>query len=172
MNQGNLQVYTGDGKGKTTAAIGLAVRAVGAGLRVYIGQFMKNNTTGELDALRAFGDTITIEQYGTGDEIFAPDANTDAHAACAGLKTAQQVLKSGDYDLVILDEANVADYLGYFEPGALVALAKARPQHVELVTTGRYASSELIEAADLVTEMREVKHYYATGTPARRGIEF
>ncbi len=172
MEQGKAQVYTGDGKGKTTAAAGLAVRAAGAGLSVYFGQFMKSNETGELDAFRALGDRVTAEQYGTGDELAAPDPAADAQAARAGLERARAALAGGCYDVVVLDEAIVADSLDYFEPDALADLVRARPRNVELVLTGRGASPEIIAAADLITEMREVKHYFAGGMPARRGIEF
>lgn len=172
MKQGKTHVYTGNGKGKTTAAIGLAVRAAGAGMRVYFGQFMKNNPTGELDAFALMGNRIVAEQYGTGNELDAPDTQADARAARAGFETARAALASGNYDLVVLDEVNVADHLNYLGTSSLVDLAHMRPNGVELVLTGRYASEEIMAAADLVTEMREVKHYFASGTPARRGIEF
>lgn len=172
MERGCVQVYTGDGKGKTTAAVGLAVRAAGARLRVYFGQFMKNNETGELDAFRILGDAVVAEQYGTGDELRAADPREDARAARAGLERARAALVSGDYDVVVLDEANVADSLGYLGTGSLVELVHARPEGVELVLTGRGASDQVMAAADLVTEMREVKHYFRNGIPARRGIEF
>ena len=167
MEQGYVQVYTGDGKGKTTAAVGLAMRAAAANLRVCFCQFMKCGPTGELDAFRLFGDRIAYEQFGTGDELSAPDA-----AAKRGLAVARNMMLSGAYDLVVLDEANVADSLGYFGPDALVDLVLERPENVELVVTGRGASDTLTAVADLVTEMREVKHYYEEGVLARRGIEF
>ncbi len=172
MDEGKVHVYTGDGKGKTTAAVGLAVRAAGAGRRVYFGQFMKNGESGELDVLRAMDERVKAEQYGTGNELASLDKEADAAAARAGLAQAREALLSKDYDVVVLDEANVADSLGYLEAGALLELVAARPCGVELVLTGRDASDKLIEAADLVTEMREVKHYFRNGTPARRGIEF
>ena len=172
MKQGYVQVYTGDGKGKTTAAVGLAMRAAAAGLRVYFCQFMKYGPTGELDAFRLFGDLIACEQFGTGDELSAPDATADAQAAKRGLAVARDMMLSGAYDVVVLDEANVADSLGYFGPDALVDLVLERPENVELVVTGRGASDTLTAVADLVTEMREVKHYYEEGVLARRGIEF
>lgn len=172
MEQGYVQVYTGDGKGKTTAAVGLAMRAAAAGLRVYFCQFMKYGPTGELDAFRAFGENVEAVQFGTGDELSAPNAEADATAARRGLDTARHAMLSGAYDVMVLDEANMADSLGYFEPNALVDLALERPDGVELVVTGRSASPTLMAVADLVTEMREVKHYYAEGVLARRGIEF
>ena len=172
MEQGKVQVYTGDGKGKTTAAVGLAVRAAGNGLNVYVGQFMKHGETGELEAFRALGGRVSAEQFGTGDELSAPDPQRDAQAARHGLACAREAMASGTYDVVILDEANVAEMLGYFAPGALLDAVRERPEGVELVITGRGASDEVMAAADLVTEMREVKHYYRDGVPARRGIEF
>lgn len=172
MERGCVQVYTGDGKGKTTAAVGLAVRAAGAGLRVYFGQFMKNNETGELDVFRSLSNAITVEQYGTGDELRGTDPQVNAQAARAGFERAREALVSGRYDVVVLDEANVADSLGYLDADSLMELVRARPEGVELVLTGRNARDEVLAAADLVTEMREVKHYYRNGVPARRGIEF
>ena len=126
MKQGYVQVYTGDGKGKTTAAVGLAMRAAAAGLRVYFCQFMKYGPTGELDAFRLFGDRIVAEQFGTGGELSAPDPEDDAQAARRGLAAAREAVLGGAFDVVVLDEANVADSLGYFEPDALVDLARNR----------------------------------------------
>ncbi|WP_418763015.1 cob(I)yrinic acid a,c-diamide adenosyltransferase [Enteroscipio rubneri] len=172
MDHGYVHVYTGDGKGKTTAAVGLSVRAAGAGLRVFFGQFMKNGDTGELEALHLLGDRITVEQFGTGSELSAIDPAADARAARAGLDRARAVLFDGRCDVMVLDEANVADSLDYFEPGALLELVRERPENVELVLTGRGAGEEVLAAADLVTEMRAVKHYFNDGVVARRGIEF
>lgn len=172
MEQGYVQVYTGDGKGKTTAAVGLAMRAAASGLRVYFCQFMKHGPTSELDAFRAFGENIEAVQFGTGDELSAPDAEADALAVRRGFAAACEAVLGGAYDVVVLDEANVADSLGYFEPNALVDLALERPDGVELVVTGRSASPTLMAIADLVTEMREIKHYYEDGILARRGIEY
>lgn len=171
MEQGYVQVYTGDGKGKTTAAVGLAMRAAAAGLRVYFCQFMKHGPTGELDAFRLFGDRIVTEQFGTGCELAGSDPEADAAAARHGLAAAREAVLGGAFDVAVLDEANVADSLGYFEPHALVDLALERPETVELVVTGRGASDTLMAVADLVTEMRAVKHYYEEGVIARRGIE-
>lgn len=172
MEQGYVQVYTGNGKGKTTAAVGLAMRAAAAGMHVCFYQFMKHGPTGELDAFRVFGDRIVAEQFGTGDELSAPDPEADARAAQRGLAAAREAVLGGTFDVVVLDEASMADSLGYFEPNALVDLALERPDTVELVITGRGASNTLMAVADLVTEMREVKHYYEEGVLARRGIEF
>ena len=126
----------------------------------------------ELEFMAALGDRIVAEQFGTGGELSAPDPEDDAQAARRGLAAAREAVLGGAFDVVVLDEANVADSLGYFEPDALVDLALERPETVELVVTGRGASGTLMAVADLVTEMREVKHYYEEGVIARRGIEF
>lgn len=167
---GCVQVYTGNGKGKTTAAMGLALRALGAGLRVYFGQFMKCGAMCEIKALRIFAD-ITIEQYGDGTELTRPHAQDDRAAAQAGFSRAMAALAEGGYDVVILDELNVAVHLGHLDEAQAHALLAARPARTELVLTGRWAKQSVMDAADLVTEMREVKHYYSAGVAARRGIE-
>jgi cob(I)alamin adenosyltransferase len=169
--RGYVHVYTGDGKGKTTAAIGLAVRAAGAGLRVHIGQFIKGKPYSEIEALRRFGDSITIRQFGRGCFIYEKPADEDVRLAEAGLAEVRQVLADGAHSVVILDEANVAVTVGLFPVERLLELVAAKPPHVELVLTGRNASPRLIAEADLVTEMREVKHYFAKGVLARIGIE-
>lgn len=168
---GYVQVYTGNGKGKTTAALGLALRAAGAGLKVFIGQFMKGSATGELKALQRFDDLITIEQFGRQGFVHSqPDAE-DIERASRGLARAKQALLSGECDLVILDEANVAAHFRLITVAQLLELIDAKPAQVELVLTGRYAAESVIERADLVTEMCEIKHYYQQGVEARRGIE-
>ena len=169
--RGCVQVYTGDGKGKTTAALGLALRAAGAGLHVFIAQFIKGIHSSELDALQRYSDLITIRQYGRGGFIRKEPEPEDIEAAEKGLAEARAAIESGEYDVVILDEANVAVHFGLFGVEELLALLDVRPEQVELVITGRKAPAELIARADLVTEMREVKHYYAAGVAARRGIE-
>ena len=169
--QGFVQVYTGDGKGKTTAALGLALRAAGAGLRVYFGQFIKNADYSEIKALARFADCITVRQFGRGCFLLTEPAPEDRAAARRGLDNVRQALVSGDYDLVIADEANVAVALGLIEPDDLVALIDLRPEQVELVLTGRSAPDAVLTRADLVTEMRCVRHYYDRGVLARPGIE-
>jgi len=169
--KGYIQVYTGNGKGKTTAAFGLALRAVGAGLRVFIAQFVKNSRYSEIKAIERLGGAVTLRQYGRGDFLNRkPDAE-DIRAAREGLKEVQQIMASGLYDVIILDEVNIATYYALFSVEDLLALMEARPDHVELVLTGRKADPRIIEAADLVTEMKEVKHYYRQGVEARVGIE-
>ena len=169
--QGFVQVYTGDGKGKTTAALGLALRAAGAGLRVYFGQFIKNADYSEIKALARFADCITVRQFGRGCFLLTEPAPEDRAAARRALEGLSEALTSGDYDLVIADEANVAVALGLIEPDDLVALIDQRPEQVELVLTGRGAPDAVLARADLVTEMRCVRHYYDRGVLARQGIE-
>ena len=169
--QGYIQVYTGEGKGKTTAAIGLAVRAAGAGLQVFIAQFVKSGKTSEITALERFVDRIRVEQFGTGRFIRGRPTATDIEAAARGLRRVGEILRAGQHDVVILEEANVAAAMGLFSEKTLLEAITLRPAHVEVVITGRNAGPELIAAADLVTDMKAVKHYYRQGVPARVGIE-
>ena len=171
LSKGFVQVYTGDGKGKTTAAIGLAVRAAGAGLRVYIGQFLKQGDYSEIKSLAALKERITVVQFGSGKLVRNRPTEADRTLADRGLSAARQAVADGRYDVVILDEANVAAALGLISIEALVRLAKEKPPGVELVFTGRGAAPELIATADLVTEMTAVRHYYTAGVHARSGIE-
>jgi cob(I)alamin adenosyltransferase len=164
-------VYTGDGKGKTTAAFGLALRAVGAGLRVYIAQFVKGRTYSELEAFSRLDDLITVKQYGRGCFIRQTPTAEDVAAAQDGLDEVRAVIASGAWDLVILDEANIAVLFGLFNVEDLLDLIDGKPESLELVITGRHADPRVIERADLVTEMREIKHYCARGVQARVGIE-
>jgi len=169
--KGYVQVYTGSGKGKTTAALGLALRAAGAGLRVYMAQFVKGMKYHELDSLKALSDYVTIKQYGRDCFIFKEPDEEDIRSAQDGLEEVKQIMCSGDYDIIILDEANIATYYNLFSVEALLDFISAKPKGVELVITGRKADPLVIEAADLVTEMNEVKHYYQEGVEARDGIE-
>jgi cob(I)alamin adenosyltransferase len=171
LTKGYVQVYTGNGKGKTTAAIGLAIRAAGAGLKVFIGQFIKGMHYAELDGLKRFEDLITVKQYGRGCFITGEPEPIDIELAQKGLQEMKQIIASGDYDLVILDEINVAHYFKLITMQELLSVLEVKPDRVELVFTGRNATQELIDRADLVTEMREVKHYYTQGVQARTGIE-
>jgi cob(I)alamin adenosyltransferase len=171
LSKGYVQIYTGDGKGKTTAALGLALRAAGHGMRTYVGQFMKGQPYGELDALRDHP-YITVEQYGDVRCIHREEV-TPEHIAQArrGLERAREAMLSGQYGLVVLDEVNVSVWFGLLTVEEVLAFLDERPAHVEVVLTGRRAPQELVERADLVTEMREVKHYYQQGVTARKGIE-
>ncbi len=168
---GHVQVYTGDGKGKTTAAIGLAVRAAGHGWRVLIVQFIKGQPSGELDLLRRRCPEIAVEQYGGGRFIHGTPAPEDIEAARRGLDRLRGAVTAGVYNMVVADEANGAVACGLFPVAALLELIDARRPDVELVFTGRDAHPDLIARADLVTEMRMIKHYYAAGVAARPGIE-
>ena len=169
--QGYIQVYTGDGKGKTTAALGLALRAAGAGLKVYVAQFVKGMHYSELDALEQFKDSITVTQYGRDCFISRDPDEKDIQAAREGLAETKQIMSSGAYDMIILDEANIATYYNLFSVEDLLAFIDAKPANVELIITGRRADERIIERADLVTEMKEIKHYYTKGVQARDGIE-
>jgi len=170
LKNGLVQIYTGDGKGKTTAALGLAVRAVGAGLKVYIQQFIKGKPYSEISALKKL-DGITLEQCGLGCFIKGRPKKKDIDAAEKGLIKAETNIVSGRFGLVILDEVNIALHLDLIELNDIIALIRNKPKHVELVLTGRSCPKKLLKYADLVTEMREVKHPYTKGIPARLGIE-
>jgi cob(I)alamin adenosyltransferase len=165
-----VQVFTGDGKGKTTAAMGLAIRAAGAGLRVFIGQFMKPVPTSECRSLAQLP-SITVRQYGLMNYIVGHANENDIRNAHAGLAEIRQFIQSGEYDVVILDEANVACYFGALTVDDVLGLIDEKPAHVELVLTGRRAHPRILERADLVTEMMPVRHYYNAGVLSRRGIE-
>lgn len=174
LSQGMIQVYTGDGKGKTTAALGLACRAVGHGLKVYMIQFLKGTMEyGEIETAKKLAPYLTIRQMGRGCLLERKDhpEPEDIAGAREGVALAHEMLRGGDYDIVILDEINVAVDLGLIDTEAVLNLMDERPPHVELILTGRYAPSEIIERADLVTEMVEIKHYYKQGIEARMGIE-
>ena len=172
LEQGLVQIYTGEGKGKTTAALGLALRALGRGLKVFMLQFLKGEDTGELHSGRLFGDKFVIQQTGLKGFIHRGKVEpADVHRAKEALQAAQEILSRGDYDLVILDEINVALYFELISLHEVIQLLEGRDPHVEVVLTGRYAPPELIEMADLVTEMKNIKHYYQAGVPAREGIE-
>ncbi|PKL22989.1 MAG: cob(I)yrinic acid a,c-diamide adenosyltransferase [Spirochaetae bacterium HGW-Spirochaetae-3] len=176
MGKGYLQVYTGNGKGKTTAAIGLCVRALGAGMSVYIGQFIKGMRYSEIATLEALAaalgpERLVIRQYGRGCFIHRDPEKVDIDMAGDGLALARDALTSGRYGLVILDELNVAVKVGVVSEADALSLVAARPPETELVVTGRYATDAMLAAADLVTEMREIRHYYRKGVEARDGIE-
>jgi cob(I)alamin adenosyltransferase len=168
---GRLQVYTGNGKGKTTAAIGLAIRAFGAGLKVYFAQFVKGMEYSEIKALKGLSGGITLAQFGRRCFIRKEPEQADIDMAKEGLAAVAEALKSGLYNVVILDEANIALHFKLFSLDELLQAIEARHPGTEAVVTGRNAPSELIDKADLVTEMREVKHYYTQGVEARDGIE-
>lgn len=171
MEKGYIQIYTGDGKGKTTAAFGLALRAAGAGLRVYIGQFVKDMKYAEVRLIQQTLPQITVELLGRGCFIDRRPDEMDKAAAQEGLQRVAACMEGG-YDLVVLDEISIAIACGLLAEEEVAALLDAKPQGVELVLTGRSMPASLLERADLITEMKEVRHYYATqGLLARDGIE-
>jgi len=192
-NKGYIQVYTGNGKGKTTAAIGLAVRALGAGKKVMFLQFMKEKAYSEHKILPGISPNLTLETVGKpffvvkeGDMpekelakwhgkvvIFPPGKPPKDYLdiIAGGIKKAGEALTSGRYDLVVLDEINTALYFGLVSWETIKELLDSRKENVEVVLTGRGATQELLDKADLVTEMREIKHYYTQGVLARNGIE-
>ncbi|MFH1976207.1 MAG: cob(I)yrinic acid a,c-diamide adenosyltransferase [Pseudomonadota bacterium] len=169
--KGYVQVYTGNGKGKTTVALGLALRAAGAGLKVYLAQFVKGMEYSELKALKNLSGSIVVKQYGRDCFIYRQPEEEDRRLAQEGLKDVYNVMCSGQYHLVILDEANIATYYNLFSVDDLLDFIRAKPEEVELVITGRRADPRVVAEADLVTEMREIKHYYQKGVKAREGIE-
>ncbi len=170
--RGYVHVYTGNGKGKTTAAMGLALRAAGAGLRVFIGQFLKARHTSEMESLARLSDRVTFRQYGMTQWVIGSPRPDHTSAAQDGLRAMSEAITSGEYDLVVLDEANMAVALGLLDVDELLELIDRRPPHTELVLTGRNVDPRIVARADLVTEMREVKHYYRQGVLARVGIEY
>lgn len=172
LKKGYVQVYTGDGKGKTTAALGLALRAAGAGLNVLIIQFMKGQHYSEIEALKRFPAEIEVIQTGRKRCIRKEEVTKlDHQEAHRGLELARQAMKEDEKDVLILDEIIVAHWFGMVTLSDILSLIESRPKHLEMILTGRRAPAQLVEKADLVTEMREVKHYYQIGVPARRGIE-
>lgn len=170
-NQGFVQVYTGNGKGKTTAALGLALRAYGAGKKIFIGQFIKGKHYSELESIEKNLKEIIVKQYGLDCFIVNEPEEKDYIAANNGLDEMRKIIESGEYDLVIMDELNIALYYKLFDINKVLEIIKHKPKHVEIVITGRYAHEKIVEIADLVTEMKEVKHYYQQGVEARKGIE-
>jgi len=175
--QGLTLVFTGDGQGKTTAAIGLTVRSAGNKMRVFFLQFIKGQwKTGERDILRALPG-VDLEVTGRGftiESLRNPNIPMEDHAAAAahGWQVAQQIVRQGEYDLVVLDEVLGAVTAGLIPLDELVALVRAKPQTVHLVLTGRGAAPELVEVADLVSEIQPIKHPFDRGIKAQRGIEF
>ena len=169
--KGYVHVYTGNGKGKTTAAMGLALRATGAGKKVYIAQYAKGMHYSELDAIAKHLPNITLKQYGLGCFIFNVPKQADIEAANVGLREVEAIISGCEYDVIILDEANIAVFYNLFSVQDLIAILNKRNPATEIVITGRYACEEIMEYADLVTEMTEIKHYYKQGVQARVGIE-
>jgi cob(I)alamin adenosyltransferase len=172
--RGLVQIFTGDGKGKTTAALGTVLRAVGHGLKISVIFFIKGNfSRGEYKTLRALPD-VKVTAFGLRHFILEneernPQETAEAQAALAA---ARADVTGGEYDLVVLDEIICACFFKLIETGEVLQLIKDKPQHVELILTGRKADKKIIEAADLVTEMKKIKHPYDNGIAARKGIEY
>ncbi|MDO4552729.1 MAG: cob(I)yrinic acid a,c-diamide adenosyltransferase [Bacillota bacterium] len=170
MEKGYIQVYTGNGKGKTTAALGLSLRCLCAGNKVFFGQFMKGQVYSELKApLHCPG--LVMEQFGEPRFICGQPSDQDRECAQKGLARMKEVLTSGEYDLVVFDEINTCLFFHLLEADQVLAVLEQKPEHTEVVLTGRYAPQEIMDRADLVTEMKEIKHYYNDGVPSRVGIE-
>lgn len=173
IGKGYVQVYTGSGKGKTTASLGLAVRAAGHGLSTVIIQFMKGWIDyGELAGVRMLAPYVVIHQAGRDTFVNREDPDPeDVRLALEGWKLASGIISGRKADIVVLDEINCAMDFGLLPVGEVLEAIKGKPDGMELVLTGRGAPPEIIEAADLVTEMREIRHYYAKGVDARVGVE-
>lgn len=173
LGKGYVQVYTGNCKGKTTAALGLAFRAAGEGIKTYIGQFMKGEHYGEIRAAKIMQPYITIEQYGKPGWVHTecPPNEEDVWMAKDGLRRAKDAMLCGNYDIVVFDEIITAHFFQLVSLEEILEIIRSKPDGVEIIFTGRYAPPELIEVADLVTDMVEVKHYYHKGIKARVGIE-
>lgn len=172
MQKGYVQIYTGNGKGKTTAAFGLALRASGHGKKIFIGQFVKGMKYGELESIKMFSDTITLKQFGRDCFIFNDPEPEDIEAARKGWDEVNSILIENNIDVLILDEIGIAIHYKLISTQEVIDFIKRKPTEMELIMTGRYIPEELFELADLVTEMREIKHYYKADVPAREGIEF
>jgi cob(I)alamin adenosyltransferase len=171
--RGLVQVYTGDGKGKTTAAFGQALRALGHGLRVCVIQFMKGRKYGEALAAEKHLPNLTIHLAGLDSFVMRDSpAPLDIELARQGMTLARQAVASGDYDMVILDEINVAADFKLIPIAEIVSLIQNKPATLDLVLTGRYAPSEVLALADTISEIREVRHHYQSGVKERAGIEY
>ena len=174
MERGLVQVYTGNGKGKTTAALGLALRAVGHGMRVLVIQFMKGKgDDGEQEAARRLSPNLTLIKAGR--EVFVSKSNPDpmdVELAREGFSIAERAVRDREYDIVILDEINTVIDYGLLPLSDLLRLIDLKPETLELILTGRNVHPAILEKADLATEMVERKHYFTRGLPARKGIEF
>jgi cob(I)alamin adenosyltransferase len=170
--KGYIHIYTGNGKGKTTAAFGLAMRATGASKKVFIAQFVKGKMYSEIKTVQQHLPSIEIKQYGLGCFIEKDPTPEDISAARNGLEECTRILTSNKYDMIILDEVFIAIFFRLFSVDDLITLIQNKPSQLELIMTGRYAPLEIIDLADLVTEMKEIKHYYNKGIEAREGIEY
>lgn len=173
MKKGYTHIYTGNGKGKTTAALGLAIRAAGAGFKTLFVHFMKDFDYSEKHGLFFLSQFISIEQFGNDWFVVnrRPPTPEEIISIKAGLKRVQDAFNSRQYDVIVMDEIFPAFYFGAVTASEIISLMEKKPEHVELVLTGRYCPPEIIERADLVTDMKEVKHYYMQGALSRKGID-
>lgn len=165
-----IQVYTGNGKGKTTAALGLALRAAGANLKVYIGQFAKGCHYSELNSLAKIKN-IKLEQFGSRCFIGKTPTGKDRALANKGFEKIRKIIFDKKYDVVILDEINIAVHFKLLDSEEVINLIRRVPKDIELILTGRYAHPKILKLADLISEIKEIRHYYKKGTTARKGIE-
>lgn len=170
LEKGYIQVYTGNGKGKTTAALGISLRTICAGNKVFFGQFMKGQDYSEKIACQLL-QGMTMEQFGGMTFLNGVPTEKDISDAQAGLEKMRSVLASGEYDLVVFDEINTALFFKLITVDEVMAVLDLKPEKTEVILTGRYAPQEIIDRADLCTEMKEIKHYYNAGVDARVGIE-
>ena len=170
MEKGYIHIYTGNGKGKTTAAFGLALRAAMSGKKVYIGQFIKGMAYEETKCSE-FISGIKIEQYGTECFIDRKPDDEDKKRAKVGLECCREALLNGKYDVVIMDEITIAVYFNLLSESEVISAINSKKEDVEVILTGRYASDKLKEMADLVSEIKEIKHYYSQGVLSRKGID-
>ena len=167
-----VQIYTGEGKGKTTAALGLTLRACGHGMRVFIAQFAKGMAYGELESMKRFAELVTLRQYGRRCFIHDRPEEEDIRLAQRGWTQVREAAASGLYDILVLDELGIALHYGLVSLEQVEELIQGKAEALELVITGRKVPESLFALADLVTEMRAVKHYYTKGVKARKGIEY
>ncbi len=171
LKKGYIQVYTGNGKGKTTAALGLALRAAGAGLKVYIGQFIKSGKYSEIKTLKKLKRNIKVEQFGRECFVTKKPKEKDIALAKRGISIVKNVISKGKYDVAILDEINIALYFKLIPLKDIIEILKNKPKKMEIILTGRHAPKKILKIANLVTDMKEIKHYYKRGIKARCGIE-
>jgi cob(I)alamin adenosyltransferase len=171
FEKGYIQIYTGNGKGKTTASVGVAIRAIGCGMKVFFGQFLKRRPSSEHKIFADYPNSVKLVQFGTEQFVIGEPSALDIECAQSGLELSRKAIASGYYNLVVLDELNVAISMGLLKVQNVVEILKNKPEHVEIIITGRNAPQELVELAHLVSEVKEVKHYYKIGVPARVGIE-
>ncbi|MCT4593877.1 MAG: cob(I)yrinic acid a,c-diamide adenosyltransferase [Anaeromicrobium sp.] len=171
MSKGCIHVYTGNGKGKTTAALGIIMRAYGAGKKVFLGQFIKSMEYSEIKTLKLLESHIKVKLFGNGCFLIREPNEDDIKSAYEGIDYILNIYKENKYDIIILDEINIAIYLKLLKEKDVLKLIDEKPDNIELILTGRYAPDSIIKKADLVTEMKEIKHYYTQGIPNREGID-